>query len=64
MTEESLTITDQKGRLDKVVADAFTEYTRTQVSKWIDEGVLTVNKENKKPNYKVRPDDVISFVVP
>ena len=45
MTEESLTITDQKGRLDKVVADAFTEYTRTQVSKWIDEGVLTVNKE-------------------
>lgn len=64
MTEESLTITDQEGRLDKVVAEAFTDYTRTQMSKWIDDGILTVNGETKKAKYKVHAGDVISFVVP
>ena len=34
MSEETLVITDQTGRLDKVVADAFDDYTRTQV--WVD----------------------------
>lgn len=64
MTEETLTITEQTGRLDKVVADEFTDYTRTQVSKWIDDGVLLVNGDVKKAKYKVHEGDVVTFTVP
>ena len=39
MSEETLVITDQTGRLDKVVADAFDDYTRTQVTGWINDGI-------------------------
>ena len=64
MTEETLVITDQTGRLDKVVADAFEDYTRTQVTGWINDGVLKVNGAEKKAKYSVKPGDEITFTVP
>lgn len=64
MTEETLVITEQTGRLDKVVADAFADYTRTQVNAWIADGVLTVNGAVKKAKYAVKPGDEVKFTVP
>lgn len=64
MTQEQLTINEETGRLDKVVADAFDAYTRTQIGGFINDGALKVNDVVKKANYKVEPGDVITFDVP
>ncbi|MBS0949857.1 RluA family pseudouridine synthase [Weissella minor] len=64
MTQEQLTIENQTGRLDKVVADGFEQYTRTQVGHFIADGQLTVNGASKKANYKVKAGDVINFDIP
>ncbi|MBM7617212.1 23S rRNA pseudouridine1911/1915/1917 synthase [Weissella uvarum] len=64
MTQEQLKIEEQAGRLDKVVADAFSDYTRTQIGNFIADGQLLVNGAAKKANYKVKTGDLITFEVP
>lgn len=56
---ETLTITDETGRLDKVLGDHFTEYTRSQVNDWIKKGLVTVNGSSVKAKYSVKVGDEI-----
>ncbi|CAM3961817.1 RluA family pseudouridine synthase [Catellicoccus marimammalium] len=61
MTEKQYTITTEKGRIDKVLANLFPEYTRSKLQTWVKEGIVTVNGKPTKSNYKVATGDQISF---
>lgn len=50
----------EKGRLDKVLAERFTDYSRSQLQKWIAKGLVTVNGQVAVDKYKVRPGDKVS----
>ncbi|TYC50220.1 RluA family pseudouridine synthase [Weissella muntiaci] len=64
MEEQQIKIEQQSGRLDKVIADEFAEYTRSQVVEWIKDELVTVNGAIKKAKYSVKPGDLIKFTVP
>ncbi|MSE08741.1 RluA family pseudouridine synthase [Lactobacillus salivarius] len=57
-------LADKTGRLDKVVTNIFTDYTRSQLKKMIDDGNIKVNGDVKKANYKVNLGDEITFDKP
>lgn len=57
-------LADKTGRLDKVVTNIFTDYTRSQLKKMIDGGNIKVNGDVKKANYKVNLGDEITFDKP
>lgn len=40
-------------RLDRVLAEHFSDVSRSQLTKWIKDGSITVNGESRKPNYKL-----------
>ncbi|MFD3448066.1 RluA family pseudouridine synthase [Microbacteriaceae bacterium 4G12] len=51
-------------RIDKVLAGVNEEWSRSQVQGWIKDGVVTVNDQVVKGNYKVKVGDQIQVVVP
>ncbi|GAB3793639.1 RluA family pseudouridine synthase [Virgibacillus kimchii] len=53
-----------KTRIDKLLADLNKENSRSQVQDWIAKGLVTVNNETVKANYKCQPDDDIKWEVP
>ncbi|MGX7023760.1 RluA family pseudouridine synthase [Vagococcus hydrophili] len=53
------TITDEKGRLDKVLTEAFKQFSRSQIQAWLKSERVTVNNEIARANYKVKVDDKI-----
>ena len=57
-------ITDQTGRIDKVLATLEPEITRSQLKNLINDGHVTVNGQPVKPKYKVQSGDKISLVKP
>ena len=57
-------LADKTGRLDKVVTNIFTDYTRSQLKKMIDDGNIKVNGDVKNANYKVNLGDEITFDKP
>lgn len=59
-----MTINEEKGRLDKVLADHFNHFTRSQIQHWIKEEYVTVNGQPEKGNYKVKNGDVIEAIEP
>jgi len=59
-----LTIQDQKGRIDKVLADNFADYSRSQIQNWLSEGFVFVNDAPVKANYKVKKNDEIVVTIP
>lgn len=50
---------DEGTRLDKLIATVFTEFSRNQVKKMMDEELVEVNKRIEKPSYRVNWGDVI-----
>lgn len=40
-------------RLDRVLAKHFGDVSRSQLTKWIKDGSITVNGESRKPNYRL-----------
>ena len=40
-------------RLDKAAAEMFTDYSRTKIKKWIEEGRVLINGEVSQPRDKV-----------
>lgn len=48
-------------RLDKVASIVFSEYSRTQIKKWIQEGRILLNNELALPKEKVTEDDEIEI---
>ncbi|MGY3724320.1 23S rRNA pseudouridine1911/1915/1917 synthase [Granulicatella balaenopterae] len=59
-----MTISEEKGRIDKVLANQFTDYTRTVIQQWLKEKAVTVNGEVVKANYKVKQGDMIHITIP
>lgn len=57
-------ITDQTGRIDKVLTTLEPEITRSQLKNLINDGHVTVNGQMVKPKYKVQSGDKISLVKP
>lgn len=57
-------ITDQTGRIDKVLTTLEPEITRSQLKNLINDGHVTVNGQVVKPKYKVQSGDKISLVKP
>lgn len=53
------TITNEKGRLDKVLTEAFKQFSRSQIQAWLKGEHVTVNNETAKANYKVKENDEI-----
>ena len=48
-------------RLDKVSSEIFTDYSRTQIKKWINEGRILLNDEFAAPKEKVYENDEIQI---
>ncbi|WP_107942250.1 RluA family pseudouridine synthase [Metasolibacillus fluoroglycofenilyticus] len=51
-------------RIDKALAHIQTEWSRTQISNWLTDGVIKVNGAEVKAKYKVREGDIIEVDVP
>lgn len=48
-------------RLDKATSEMFTDYSRTQIKKWIEEGRVVVNGKIAQPRDKVYENDRIEL---
>ncbi|MDO4903000.1 MAG: RluA family pseudouridine synthase [Limosilactobacillus sp.] len=60
MEEVSLTIDqDMTGRIDKVLAQQFDQFSRSHLQKWIEEGHVLVNGQAVKPKYKLAVGDEV-----
>ena len=55
---------DLAGRRIDIVVSEISGLTRSQVHKLIEDGRLTVNSENTKPNYKARSADTVRITFP
>lgn len=65
MTNEyEVTIKEQKGRIDKVLAELIPNKTRSAVQLWIKDGYVLVNDEPVKTNYKVQAGDEVKITEP
>ncbi len=51
-------------RIDKFLMDRLERTSRNRIQNAIRSGSIQVNKEDIKPNYKVRPGDEISVLIP
>ena len=51
-------------RIDKFLMDRLANVTRTKIQEGIHEGFVRVNDKPVKPNYKVRPHDLITVSFP
>ncbi len=56
---KELHVTDESGRIDKVISEIDQSISRSRAKKLTDEGNVTVNGEPVKPKYKVSSGDVI-----
>ncbi|WP_207940599.1 RluA family pseudouridine synthase [Enterococcus sp. DIV2402] len=64
MTQLEVTITDEKGRLDKVLAEKLTDYSRSQVQQWLKEDAVTLDNQPVKANYKVKEGNHFTITIP
>lgn len=51
-------------RVDKYLSETLSEFSRSHVQKWIEEGNVLVNNKVVKSNYKVAEGDVINVEIP
>lgn len=56
---KELNVTDESGRIDKVISEIDQSISRSRAKKLTDEGNVTVNGEVVKPKYKVSSGDTI-----
>lgn len=60
-----LTIKKETGRLDKVLAHLLTDYSRSQIQQWIEEGLVQVNEQIVKKNKRrIEAGDQIVIDIP
>ncbi|WP_333880878.1 RluA family pseudouridine synthase [Lysinibacillus capsici] len=66
MTQVTYTIEEQQQgeRIDKALSSLQSEWSRTQIGNWINEGVIKVNGDAVKAKYKVKAGDIIAIDVP
>ncbi|MEO1053166.1 MAG: RluA family pseudouridine synthase [Bacteroidota bacterium] len=51
-------------RIDKFLMDRLPNVTRNKLQQGIKDGFVLVNEQSIKPNYKVRPNDIITISLP
>ncbi len=63
---ETYTIEEQYAgeRIDKALSSQQSEWSRTQISNWITEGLVKVNGEAVKAKYKAKAGDIVEIDVP
>lgn len=61
---KKITITDEKGRLDKVLSQLLPEQSRSQLQQLIEEKQVMVNGEYQRSKYKVQSGDEIIVTIP
>lgn len=49
------------GRIDKVLGHHFSQYSRSQLQKWINDGNVKVNGQTVKPKYKLAVGDQVTI---
>lgn len=59
MSKETITEFEVNQRLDKAMAIAYPQYSRSALEKLIDNGSVTVNGDTMKTKYKLKAGDVI-----
>lgn len=64
MEKLEVQITNEKGRVDKVLTDRLSDYSRSQIQQWLKEGVVMLNNVAVKANYKVKQGDSFTIVIP
>ena len=64
MTQLEVTITDEKGRLDKVLTEKLTDYSRSQIQQWLKEEAVTLEGTPVKANYKVKNGNHFVITIP
>lgn len=62
--ELTVTITLEKGRIDKVLSSLLKDYSRSQIQQWLREGYVQVNGEVTRANYKVKQADQVLIQIP
>lgn len=51
-------------RIDKYLANRLEQISRTRIQNAAEAGNILVNEQPVKPNYKIKPEDIISIVLP
>ena len=59
--EYPLKQSDKDRRIDQVVLDIITNLTRSSSKSLLMEGIIKVNNQRVKPNYKVKGNDIVSI---
>lgn len=63
MEQIKLQVNDTPNRLDKYISTHIEDVTRSKVQKWIKDGQVLVNGEEKPMNYQVKEGDLIVILV-
>jgi len=65
MEDFTFEVTEQAGeRIDKAVASLEEEWSRTQIQAWVKDGLVLVNGNPVKTNYKTKVGDIITVMPP
>lgn len=56
--------TEEGGRLDKILSEKSEDFSRARIQQLLDQGLILVNDEIKKNNYKVKRGDEITIDIP
>ena len=57
-------VKEEKGRIDKVLNERLTDYSRSQIQQWIKEQHVSINGKVIKANYKVSAGDHVLIEIP
>lgn len=55
---------NQSVRIDKALASIEPDWSRSQVQNWVKDGMIKVNGNNVKTNYKCSEGDIVSITIP
>ncbi|MCU7358319.1 RluA family pseudouridine synthase [Enterococcus dispar] len=64
MNELLIIIKENGPRIDKALTEYLPDYTRSQIQLWLKEGVVFLNGQPLKANYKVKAGDEIVIKIP
>ncbi len=59
-----ITITKEQGRIDKVLSEKLPSYSRSQVKQWLKDGLVLLDNQQVKANYKVKAEDHFIINIP
>lgn len=64
MEKIELLITNETGRIDKLLSDKLKKHSRSQIQQWLNSGCINVNGQIIRANYKVKSGDHIIVTIP